>query len=341
MYNKVIIIAEAGVNHNGDINLAKQLIDEAKKASVDYVKFQTWVTEELVDKDAPKAEYQKQNDGEETSQFDMLKKLELSFSQFKELKEYCDHIGVKFLSTPDDYKSLDFLVDELKLKVIKVGSGEITNIPFLRRIGRKKTEVILSTGMANIGEVEKAFNTLVESGATSVALLHCTSNYPAPYESVNLKAMNTLREAFNCTVGYSDHTLGNEVSLAAIALGAKIIEKHFTLDVDMKGPDHKASITSRELAELVKQIRNIELALSGNGVKQAHSSEVETKKVVTKGIYLNQDLSANSFITDDDIVMKRPCGDLNASMYDFVIGKKINKNLLKNHKLSIKDLYFE
>ena len=192
-YNKVIIIAEAGVNHNGDIELAKKLIDEGAKAGVDYVKFQTWITEELVDVSAPKAEYQKQNDGEATSQFEMLKALELPFEAFRELKDYSEKVGVKFLSTPDDYQSLDFLADDLDLPILKVSSGEVTNLPYLRRIGAKKKDIILSTGMATIGEVEKAYHTLLDAGAKSVAILHCTSNYPAAYESVNLKAMKTLQ----------------------------------------------------------------------------------------------------------------------------------------------------
>lgn len=338
--SKVIIIAEAGVNHNGDIKLAKHLILEAYKAGVDYVKFQTWVTDELVDKAAPKAEYQKQNDGIESSQYEMLKKLELSFNDFRELKEYAEKVGVKFLSTPDDYKSLDFLSDELQLPILKVGSGEINNIPFLRKIGNKQKEVILSTGMASIGEVEIAFNTLLQSGAKSVAILHCTSNYPADYDSVNLKAMLTLKTAFNTSVGYSDHTMGNEVSIAAVALGAKIIEKHFTLDKLLPGPDHKASLTPEELTDLVKQIRNVELAMSGNGVKTAHFSETETKKVVTKGIYLNKDLKADSFITDEDIIMKRPAGEISAAMYDMIIGRKINKDLSKNQQLTFNDFKF-
>jgi len=337
---KVIIIAEAGVNHNGDVNIAKQLIEAAATAGVDYVKFQTWITEELMDKDAPKADYQKQNDGENTSQYEMAKKLELSFDDFRELKKYSEKNGVKFLSTPDESKSLDFLADELNLPILKVGSGEITNIPFLRRIGSKKREVILSTGMATIGEVEKAYTTLLQNGAASVSLLHCTSNYPAAYDSVNLRAMLTLQHAFNTVVGYSDHTMGNEVSLAAVALGAKIIEKHFTLDIDLPGPDHKASITPIELQQLVLQIRNVEKAISGNGTKMPHLSEIETKKVVSKGIYLNKDLKAGSIITDESIVMKRPATGLNSNMYDLIIGKKINRDLTKGEALKLDHLSF-
>lgn len=338
---RVLIIAEAGVNHNGSLEMAKKLVDAAADSGVDYVKFQTWITEELMDKGAPKAEYQKQNDGTETSQFEMAKKLELSFSEFRQLKEHCEKVGVNFLSTPDEAKSLDFLADELKVPLIKVGSGELTNIPFLRKIGSKKKDVILSTGMATIGEVEKAYYTLIQSGAKSVALLHCTSNYPAAYDSVNLKAMLTLKAAFNTTVGYSDHTMGNEVSIAAVALGAQIIEKHFTLDTSLPGPDHKASITPVELKQLVLQIRNVEKAIAGNGTKTPHASEIETKKVVSKGIYLNCDVKAGTVLSDDKLVMKRPAGELNAAMYEMVVGKKLTTDLAKGSQLKMEHLSFK
>lgn len=335
--SKVIIIAEAGVNHNGDVNMAKRLIDAAFDAGADYVKFQTWITDELVDIDAPKAQYQLEND-QGTSQYEMLRKLELSFDDFRELKKYSEKIGVKFLSTPDDYKSLDFLADELQLPILKVGSGEITNIPFLRRIGAKKKDVILSTGMATLDEVQTAYDTLQKSGAKSVALLHCTSNYPAPYNSVNLKAMLTLKKCFNTVVGYSDHTLGNEISIAAVALGAMIIEKHFTLDKKLPGPDHIASIDTIELRQLVIQIRNVETGLSGEGIKRPHASEIETKIVVSKGIYMCRDVTQGEVIDDSMLVFKRPATSINASMYDQVIGKKLNKSLKKNMALNLNDL---
>lgn len=341
MMGRVIIIAEAGVNHNGDIDLAKQLIDVAADAEVDYVKFQTWITEDIVDKSAAKAEYQIQNDGDNTSQFEMLKRLELSFNDFEELKKYSELKGVKFLSTPDDYKSLDFLSDQLDLPILKIGSGEVTNIPFLRRFGNKKKPIILSTGMSTIGEVEKAYYTLLESGAPSVNLLHCTSNYPAPLDSINLKAMNTLQSVFNCGVGYSDHTEGIEISLAAVAMGAVIIEKHYTLDKQMLGPDHKASLDPIELKALVKSIRNIEIAIGGDGLKKPHLSELETKKVVQKGIYLNKDILKGEVISDDHLIMKRPVSSLSADDYDFVIGKKVVQKINKGIALKLKDLDFE
>jgi N,N'-diacetyllegionaminate synthase len=337
--NKVIIIAEAGVNHNGDIELAKKLIDIGAEAKVDFVKFQTWITEDIVDRTAAKAEYQIQNDGSNTSQFEMLKNLELSFDNFKELKRYSESKGVQFLSTPDDYKSLDFLSDKLDLAVLKIGSGEVTNIPFLRRFGQKKKPVILSTGMSSIGEVEKAYYTLLEAGAPSVTILHCTSNYPAPLDSVNLKAMNTLAKVFNAEVGYSDHTEGIEVSIAAVAMGAKVIEKHFTIDKKLPGPDHKASLDPMELKTLVNQIRNVEMALSGSGTKKLHSSELETKRIVQKGIYLAKDIAAGDLITDDFLIMKRPVTYLSASDYDLIIGRKASKSLNAGAALNLTDLF--
>jgi N-acetylneuraminate synthase/N,N'-diacetyllegionaminate synthase len=339
--NKVIIIAEAGVNHNGDIELAKKLIDIASDAKVDYVKFQTWITEDIVDKSADKADYQKINDGNDSSQFEMLKRLELSFEDFIELKKYSEAKDVEFLSTADDYKSLDFLSDTLDLPVLKIGSGEVTNIPFLRRFGQKKKPIILSTGMSTIGEVEKAYYTLLESGAPSVLLLHCTSNYPAPLDSVNLKAMNTLSNVFNCEIGYSDHTEGIEVSFAAVALGATVIEKHFTINKDLPGPDHKASLDGHELKELVRGIRNVESAISGDGLKKPHKSEIETKKVVQKGIYLNENIRSGDVITDLHLIMKRPVGTLSAQDYDFVLGKKVKRNISKGEALKFNDLNFE
>ena len=338
---KVLIIAEAGVNHDGSVEAAKKLIDIGKEAGVDYVKFQTWVTEDIVDINAPKAEYQIQNDGAETSQFEMLKQLELSYDDFRELKIYAESKGVNFLSTPDDYKSLNFLSDELKLPVLKVGSGEITNIPFLRKIGQKGKDVILSTGMSTIGEVEKAFNTLIEAGAASVSLLHCTSNYPAALDSINLKAMNTLKAVFNVPIGYSDHTEGIEISLAAVAMGAVIIEKHYTIDKNLPGPDHKASLDPTELKELVRQIRNIEKAMTGDGSKKPHVSEIETKKIVQRGIYLNQNITEGEKITDDHLIMKRPVQFLSALDYDTVIGKSVNKNITNGEPLKLNDINFD
>lgn len=339
--NRVIIIAEAGVNHNGSIELARKLIDIAAESGVDYVKFQTWVTEETINEDAPKAEYQKLNDGGKTSQFEMLKSLELSFEDFRQLKLYAASKDVKFLSTPDEENSLNFLVDDLKMETIKIGSGEINNIPFLRKVGKKNLEVIISTGMSNLGDVERALVTLNDAGAKSVTLLHCTSNYPAPFSSINLKAMQTLHDAFKTQVGYSDHSEGTEVSVAAVALGATVIEKHFTIDKKMEGPDHKASLSPEELKELVRQIRNVEMAISGDGRKQIQESEKEVKLIMTKGLYLNKDIPAGSVITENMFLFKRPVIHLPATILDSILGKKNNKDLKKGHSISFADITYE
>lgn len=336
--DKIYIIAEAGVNHNGSLELAKQLIDAGKIAGVDCVKFQTWKTEELLTEDAPKAEYQLKNDGD-SSQFEMLKKLELSYEDFKELKNYSETIGVDFLSTPDEKKSLDFLVDELKIKLIKVGSGEVSNLLYLKQIAQKKLPVILSTGMSNMADVERAYYTLIDNGAPEVALLHCTSEYPAPLNTVNLKAMDTLKSVFQTTVGYSDHTEGIAISLAAAARGARIIEKHFTLDKTMEGPDHVASIDPTELKALVDGIRAIELSL-GDGIKRIQSVEKGTQKVVQKGIYTTQDLKAGTVITEEMLVGKRPVVELSIDEYEKLIGKKIVSDLSKNQAIKLSDIDF-
>jgi len=321
---KVFIIAEAGVNHNGNIELAFELCRQAKLAGVDAVKFQTWKTEKIITQNTPKADYQTVNTGSQETQFEMLKKLELSYNQFIEIKKYCDSIDIQFLSTPDEEDSLEFLVS-LGLDIIKVGSGEITNIPYLRKIGKTKKEIILSTGMSNLGEVERAYDTLVDAGAKKISLLHCTTNYPCPYNEVNLKAMQTLKSAFNTTVGYSDHTEGIEVSIAAVALGAEIIEKHFTLDKNMEGPDHKASLNPLELKLLVESIRNIELAL-GNGIKQANKSEIEIRKVVLKSIVASKPIKINEIFDETNLTVKRAESGVSPIYWDLFIGKKSNKN---------------
>ena len=330
----VYIIAEAGVNHNGDIQLAKKLCDVAKDAGVDAVKFQTWKTENIVTQEAPLAAYQEQNiSSKGDSQFEMLKKLELSYDDFVELQNYCETIGVRFLSTPDDEESLEFL-SGLNLDFIKIGSGEVNNIPYLRKIGAKKQPVILSTGMSFLGDIERAYNILLESGASSVKLLHCTSNYPCPMNEVNLNAMLTLKAAFKCEVGYSDHTLGIEVPIAAVALGATIIEKHFTLDKNMDGPDHKASLNPEELKEMVQSIRNIEIAL-GNGIKCPNNSETETSKVVWKSIVAAKIIEKGSVFTEENLTVKRTGEGIPASFWDMVVGKKANRTFITDDIISI------
>lgn len=330
----VYIIAEAGVNHNGDIDLAKRLCDAAKNSGVDAVKFQTWKTENIVTKAAPLAAYQEQNiSSKSDSQFEMLKKLELSYDNFIELQKYCVEIGVRFLSTPDDEESLEFL-SGLNLDFLKIGSGEVNNIPYLRKIGAKKQPVILSTGMSFLADVERAYNILIDSGATSVTLLHCTSNYPCPMDEVNLMAMTTLKAAFQCEVGYSDHTLGIEVPIAAVALGATIIEKHFTLDKNMDGPDHKASLDPEELTAMVRAIRNIEVAL-GDGIKRPNRSEEETAKVVWKSVVAVKKIEKGTVFTDQNLTVKRTGNGIPASFWDMVIGKKANRSFDVDEVISI------
>lgn len=335
-----LIIAEAGVNHNGDINLAKELISAAKDCGADIVKFQTWITEELLNINAPMAAYQKLND-KSLSQYEMLKRLELSFNDFRELNKYASKVGIRFLSTPDEELSLNFLVDDLQMDIVKVGSGEVTNIPYLQRVGAKGKKVILSTGMVGLAEVERAYYTLLNHGAPSVALLHCTSAYPAPHNSVNLKAMLTLKEAFKTEVGYSDHTQGSEVAIAAVALGAAIIEKHFTLDNKMEGPDHAASATPNEFKMLVQQIRNVELATSGNGIKRIQAIEQDTKKVVTKGIYASRNLDSGEIIKLSDLKFLRPPHTgINADQFELIIGREVTTPLEKGEVVKYSDIKF-
>lgn len=315
---RTYIIAEAGVNHNGKLDLALKLCDAAKEAGVDAVKFQTWKTENIVTAQARQAAYQTENTGVEESQFDMLKKLELSYDHFRYIQAYCKKIGIEFLSTPDEEESLAFLVS-LGLPFIKVGSGEVTNIPYLRKIASYGKPVILSTGMSTLAQVATAYDTLMESGAPKVSLLHCTTNYPCPYDEVNLRAMLTLKDAFKCQVGYSDHTMGTEIPVAAVAMGAEIIEKHFTLDRTMEGPDHKASLEPAELKLMVEQIRHIEAGL-GDGIKRPNKSEAENAKVVQKSILAKRPIKQGETITEDMLVAKRAGEGISAKYWDMVVG---------------------
>jgi len=315
---RTYIIAEAGVNHNGMLDLALKLCDAAKETGVDAVKFQTWKTENIVTAQARQAAYQTENTGVEESQFDMLKKLELSYDHFRYIQEYCKKIGIEFLSTPDEEESLAFLMS-LGLPFIKVGSGEVTNIPYLRKIASYGKPVILSTGMSTLAQVATAYDTLLESGAPKVSLLHCTTNYPCPYDEVNLRAMLTLKEAFKCQVGYSDHTMGTEIPVAAVAMGAEIIEKHFTLDRTMEGPDHKASLEPAELKLMVEQIRHIEAGL-GDGIKRPNKSEAENAKVVQKSILAKRPIKQGETLTEDMLVAKRAGKGISAKYWDMVIG---------------------
>jgi N-acetylneuraminate synthase len=323
------IIAEAGVNHNGKVELARALIDAAKRAGADAVKFQTFKTEKILTRNASMAEYQKKNVGTGETQFEMIKALELSYADFASLQAYARSIDIDFLSTPDDEDSLDFLVDELDMPWVKIGSGEVTNFPFLRKIAAKQKPMILSTGMSNLGEVERAVRIIRELNDKELVLLHCTTNYPCPPEEVNLRAMITLKQAFNVRVGYSDHTLGSEVPVAAVALGAEFIEKHLTLDKAMEGPDHKASLDTPEFAEMTRQIRAIELAL-GNGVKWPNPSEERIKPLVRRKIVAARDLTAGTAIGWEDLSFKRVDQGINADQADAVIGKTLKVGLAED-----------
>lgn len=320
----VYIIAEAGVNHNGRLDLALKLCNAAKEAGVDAVKFQTWKTENIVTKTAAKAEYQVVNTSGEQSQYEMLKALELSYADFVEIDKYCKKIGIQFLSTPDEEESLDFLCS-LNLPFLKIGSGEVTNIPYLRKIGSKGHKVILSTGMSNLSDVETAYNTLLDSGAKEVSLLHCTTNYPCPYDEVNLQAMQTMKASFKCQVGYSDHTMGIEIPIAAVAMGAEIIEKHFTLDRKMEGPDHQASLEPQELKQMVISIRNIEKAL-GDGIKCPNVSEKKNSEVVLKRMIAKSPIKKGEILSSDNIVLLRSSEGIPAKYWDLVAGKPAKRD---------------
>jgi N-acetylneuraminate synthase/N,N'-diacetyllegionaminate synthase len=318
MNSKVFIIAEAGVNHNGDINLAKKMIDKAVEAGVDAIKFQTFKAKNLVTKDAKQAKYQIDNLNKETSQYEMLKKLELDYDKHKELMDYCEEKNVIFLSSPFDLESVE-LLDKLGMTIFKIPSGEINNVPYLRKIARTNKKVILSTGMSRLSDIEFALRIFRENGNYDVTVLHCNTDYPTKMKDVNLNAMKTIREAFKVKVGYSDHTLGIEVPIAAVALGATIIEKHFTLDKSMKGPDHKASLDSIELKAMVKAIRNIEVAL-GNGVKTLTQVECENIKVVRKSIVASKEIKKGERFTEKNLVIKRPGIGIAPNRWDEIIG---------------------
>ena len=328
---KTLIIAEAGVNHNGDIVLAKKLIDAASKAGVDYVKFQTFKANKLVSLSAKKAAYQIKITGNiEESQYQMLKKLELSKEDHHELIQHCKNKKIKFLSTAFDLESLYFL-KEIGLDLLKIPSGEITNLPYLKLAAELFKKVIISTGMSNLKEIEQCLNIFLNNGVLkkNITILHCNSEYPTKMEDVNLKAMNHIKDKFETSVGYSDHSLGIEVPIAAVALGASVIEKHFTLDRNMKGPDHKASLEPNELSSMVKSIRNIEKAISGSGLKHPSKSEIKNIKIARKSIFLNSDMDPNKIIKAKDLIMKRPGNGVSPMELNKIIGNKTKKKLKK------------
>jgi len=325
--NKVFIIAEAGVNHNGSIELAKKLIDIAVEAKVDAVKFQTFKASNLVSKNAQKADYQKNNMNDaDDSQFNMLKKLELDIDTHKELIAYCNSKNIMFLSTPFDHDSIE-LLNDLGLEIFKIPSGEITNLPYLRHIGKLNKKVILSTGMADIGEIEDALDVLYKAGTKkeNITVLHANTMYPTPMEDVNLRAMITIGNTFDVAYGYSDHTLGIEIPTAAVAMGASCIEKHFTLDCTMEGPDHKASLEPHELKAMVEAIRNIELAL-GSSIKKPSKSETPNINIARKSIVAKCDIKKGQTLTENNLTIKRPGNGINPMRWDEIVGTVANKD---------------
>jgi N,N'-diacetyllegionaminate synthase len=326
---QVTIIAEAGVNHNGSFELAKQLITAAADSGADYVKFQTFKTENLVTKSARKASYQSKNinDGDD-SQYEMLKKLEMPYEWHHELVEHSNACGIKFLSTGFDEESIDFLKN-LGIDLFKIPSGEITNKPYLRHVAKKKLPVILSTGMATLKEVEEAMNVIIDEGIDKslITILHCNTEYPTPMKDVNLRAMNYIADVLGVKVGYSDHTMGIEVPIAAVALGAAVIEKHFTLDRGMIGPDHIASLEPRELKTMVESIRNIEQSISGNGIKEPSESEFKNIAIVRKSLHFKNDFPQGHIISESDLIALRPGSGISPMEIDIFVGKELKENV--------------
>ncbi|HAQ70394.1 MAG TPA: N-acetylneuraminate synthase [Flavobacteriales bacterium] len=337
MLNKTLIIAEAGVNHNGSIEKAKLLIDAAKNAGADYVKFQTFKTELNITRSAQKAAYQIANDGESTSQFEMVKKLEFSFDDFNMLKSYCDDIGIGFMSTAFDLPSLE-LIDSLQ-DMFKIPSGEINNLPYLEAISLKSKPVIISTGMADMSEIKAALAVLEKGiNKNEITVLHCNTEYPTPMEDVNLKAMLTIGHECGVKVGYSDHTLGIEVPIAAVALGATVIEKHFTLDRSLPGPDHRASLEPNELKRMVDALRNIEAAISGSGKKTPSESEIRNIEIIRKSLHLNKDLKKGTVLSSNDLIALRPATGISPMQIEEVIGKGLTKDVEAFNPLKEEDI---
>lgn len=329
-----IIIAEAGVNHNGSIEMAKKLVDVAASAGADFIKFQTFKADKLVGKNVEKADYQKENVADnDNTQYSMLKKLELSEAMHRELISYCKSVGIKFLSTAFDLDSIDFL-DNLNIELFKIPSGEITNKPYLKHIAARRKPVIISTGMATIKEIRDALDVLISGGVAkkNITVLHCSTEYPTPMKNVNLTAMLDIRKKLEVSVGYSDHTLGIEVPIAAVALGATVIEKHITLDKSLPGPDHKASLEPDELKSMVKSIRNIEMAMSGSGVKEPGKDELKNSNVVRKSIVAASEIKEGEVFSTDNITVKRPGTGISPMLWDDVIGQKAKRSF-KNDEL--------
>lgn len=333
--NHTLIIAEAGVNHNGDIDMALRLIEKAAEAGVDYVKFQTFNSSKLVSRYATKAEYQKNNTSGDDSQLKMLQRLELSHEEHLRLIDHCNHCGIKFLSTAFDLESIEFL-HSLNLDLWKVPSGEITNLPYLRSIAQKGGRVIMSTGMCELYDIEAALNVLTSNGTSreNITLLHCNTEYPTPWEDVNLLAMHDIAKTFNLPVGYSDHTKGIEIPIAAVALGATVIEKHFTLDNNLPGPDHKASLEPDQLKSMVKAIRHIECAL-GSGAKQISESERKNIAIARKSIVAACHIKKGEILTEKNITVKRPGGGISPMQWDNIVGTHAIKDFSTDELIEI------
>ncbi len=340
MREKVLIIAEAGVNHNGNLEMALELIDKAAEAGADVVKFQTFKAENLVSESAQKAEYQISNTSDkEESQFAMLKKLEIKEDWYPLLMERCKQREIEFLSTGFDEDSLDFL-EALNMPFYKIPSGEITNKPYLKHVAKKGKPIVLSTGMCDLKEIEDALGVLEENGISreQVVVLHCNTEYPTPMKDVNLLAMNHIARKLGVKIGYSDHTLGIEVSVGAVALGARVIEKHFTLDRNLPGPDHAASLEPKELGALVRSVRNMESAISGSGIKEPSESELNNREIARKSIHLNKELEAGHIIQIEDLIMLRPAIGISPMQLDDVLGKRLIRNLFKSSLINKEDL---
>lgn len=329
----VFIIAEAGVNHNGSLDTAKELVLAAKRAGADCVKFQTFNAKKLVSKHAKKASYQTENTGKDGSQYEMLKKLELSKEEFIELKDYCDDLNIEFMSTAFDLNSIDFL-HEISMKSWKIPSGEITNLPYLVKIAKLNKSVILSTGMSTMSDIQNAVNVLKEYNNSEIIVLHCTTEYPTPFSEVNLNAMRTIQDTFNVKIGYSDHTQGIEVPIAAVALGATVIEKHFTLDKNMEGPDHKASLEPDELKQMVSAIRNIENSM-GDGNKAPTTSEIKNIEVVRKSIVAGKEIKAGELLTEENLTVKRPGKGISPMQWFDVIGTTAMRDFKEDEYIEI------
>lgn len=331
--SRVLIIAEVGVNHNGSLDLAIEMVHRAKEAGADIVKFQTAKAENVISRYAEKAEYQKATTGSDESQLDMVKKLMLSNEDFIAIKDYCEKCKIHFLSTPFDLSSVDFL-KSLKMGMWKIPSGEITNLPYLIQIARTGEDIILSTGMSTMDEIKAAYSVLKDNGAGDITLLHCTTEYPAPFESVNLSAMITLRDVFGCKVGYSDHTSGIEIPVAAVAMGARVIEKHFTIDRNMEGPDHKASLEPYELKKMVEAIRNVESSM-GDGIKVPSEAEKKNISIARKSIIAMKHIKKGETLTEENLTTKRPGSGISPMRWFDVLGTKAVRDFDEDELIEI------